>query len=130
MHNHYTNYTLPTTTTLTRSTIHSECINNFYIQTRLPANILESAYLLYWEPSYFFSQLHDGTLYRTSEQRKYLVVYHKCTPAQLRNQSQLVLSFRACKSLYDIPAYVLVKPLHPKVSIDLHKPEKVSHHGK
>ena len=124
MHNHYTDYTLPTTTTLTRSVIHSECINNFHILTRLPTNVLESAYLLYWSPEHLFSQLQDGTLYRASEQRKYLIVYHRCTPTQLKRQAQIALSFRACRPVYDIPAYVLVKPVLLKTPIALN--EKVS----
>ena len=88
-----------------RSLVSYLCINHFNYP-ELYKDTLSNYYLLYWKPGYFFSQLNHGEIIH--QDTRYIVVYKNCTPAALKKESQIRLSFRKPQAEFNIPAYVLV----------------------
>lgn len=88
-----------------RSLVSYLCINHFNYP-ELYKDTLSNYYLLYWKPDYFFSQLNHGEIIH--QDTIYIVVYKNCTPAALKKESQIRLSFRKPQAEFNIPAYVLV----------------------
>ena len=62
--------------------------------------------LLYWSPEYFIAKIKDGTI--THNEQEFQIIYHNCSPAQLRQYSQVRLSFRTAVKEYKLESYVLV----------------------
>jgi hypothetical protein len=91
---------------VTPAILHSRLINNFVLPPEIPITALDTYYLLYWSPEYFFEQLHDGMI--THQNKSYIVIYHKCTPEGLKKHEKMVLSFRAAKDRFHLTPYVLV----------------------
>ena len=87
--------------------------NNFHIPKTIQDSCLQHYNLLHWTPEYFLSQLQDGLIHRNVDFdiTKYQVIYHKCTPAILKNYKELKLSFRIPTPTYGSMAYVLVTPI-------------------
>jgi hypothetical protein len=85
-------------------------ITRYFHLPELFKDLLESYYLLYWDPKYLREQLakNKGTLYRGGYQ--FVPVYHGCSPASILSSPQVVLSFRVPNVEYRsiIPCYVLI----------------------
>ena len=87
---------------------------NFLAQksfTLFPAEVdhyFTNYYLIYWEPEFFKTVIEQGNGTITRGGITYLVVYHSCTPTELKEASQVKLSFRKPKKEYSSVGYVLV----------------------
>lgn len=66
--------------------------------------------LLRWQKNYFLTQLSDTGTIRDSSGRTYSVIYHRCSPLDIKNADLLWLSFRVWQSDLKQPNIVLVKP--------------------
>lgn len=91
---------------LTPSNVHASLVNEFKLKQLKSVDALDHYCLLYWNPEYFYTQMIDGVVIKNDI--RYLVIYHKCTPTEVRKRNQIALSFRAAKAEFNLPAYVLV----------------------
>ena len=91
-----------------RNTVNHSLINDFHIDPAVVNKSLTEYNLIHWSTNYFVSKSQFGVLYRGDKQ--YVVVYHKCTRYNVREATEVILSFREAKPEYNLPAYVLVKP--------------------
>jgi hypothetical protein len=68
---------------------------------------LSNYYILHWSTPYFLAQSNKASL--NHEGIEYLILYHKCMVAYIKEHDQVALSFRKLKSFPY--GYVLVKPI-------------------
>ena len=86
-------------------------IRNFFQLPNKLKPALSSYYLLSWEPTYLFSRLDNRTpeegIFLYHQGINYKVVFTKSRD-KIKSQANCWLSFRAAKSEFNTPPYVLV----------------------
>lgn len=95
---------------ISKSEMHSLLINAFHIPMELTVNgALKQYFTRKWINKDGVLYINEGTIKR--ENTTYLVVYHNCTPYQLKRCTSYMCSFREADDVFNLPAYVLVKIL-------------------
>lgn len=98
-------------TLVSKNSLHSALINQWLIPSHLKEN-LEYYAIQEWHGMHVQNKNNQGKINRDGV--GYLVVFHKCTPHKVYNAEKVRLSFRAAKSEWNLPAYVLVQPVVEK----------------
>ena len=91
---------------ITKSGLHAIIINGFHIPAEISSRALKTYFTRKWI-LHTPLQITEGILHY--EGIDYLVVFHQCTPYQVRRAASVMCSFRVAQDEYNIPAYVLIK---------------------
>lgn len=91
----------------------------WFLSTEFKDSVLLNHFLLYWDRKYFRSQAIDGTIYKDG--RLFKIIYYNCTPQDcisevVKNTSQLALSFRVPRHIYEgaYPVVLVTTSSHRK----------------
>jgi hypothetical protein len=93
---------------VSRNLIRYNSLNEFHIEPNILA-CFTTYHILHWRAEYTIEQIKEGVI--TREGKSYIVVFNACTRFKIKQSSDAVLSFREAQPEYDLPAYVLIKPI-------------------
>ncbi len=99
---------------VTKNQMRDHLMNSFNFTSHLPRKLLATYFTRVWEVSYFKTLAIQGVI--NHEGNDYQIVYNNCTRFAVLNAVEVKLSFREAIPEFNLPAYVLVKPMPIKGS--------------